>query len=231
MHPKFIYFDLDNTLLDHSFAEAKAHEATYRQFPELQAVTLAEWLSMYRRVNGKLWKLYQDGKIERFQVQHARFFETMHNLELPAEKSVQVGENYMRHYRNYWNWIDGAEAAFTRITEKYETGIITNGFKETQLKKFQHLQIWQYTDHFIISEEIGKMKPHPAVFEHAEKLAGVPAEQILYIGDSYGSDIIGGNNAGWKTAWYLFGDAVAENGHQADFVFNNFSELEHYLGL
>lgn len=229
MKPKFIYFDLDNTLIDHSYAETMAHQATYKQYPELQKVTLSEWLKMYRRVNGKLWKLYQEGRIERFQVQYARFFESMHFLELPVEKSTEIGESYMGHYQDYWNWIDDAQEAFARISEKYETGIITNGFKETQLKKFQKLELFQYTDYFVVSEEIGKMKPHPAVFKHAEKIAGVPGESILYVGDSYSSDIIGGHSAGWKTAWYLFGDATADDNHEADFVFNEFTELERYL--
>jgi FMN phosphatase YigB (HAD superfamily) len=28
------------------------------------------------------------------------------------------------------------------------------------------------------------------------------AKRSLYVGDSFSSDIVGGNNAGWKTAWF-----------------------------
>ena len=229
MQPKFIFFDLDNTLLDHNHAEGKAHQAIYEQYPEMQQVSLENWLETYRRVNGKLWKLYQQGKIERFQVQHARFFESMHYLELPIQKSTEIGESYMQHYQDYWEWISGAEETLAEISERFDTGIITNGFKETQLKKFQKMMLGRFTDLFIISEELGKMKPHPDVFRHGEKMCGAEPEEILYIGDSYSSDIIGGKTAGWQTAWFQFEETAEVEENIADFTFTDFTQLINYL--
>ncbi len=225
MNPSFIYFDLDNTLLHHSKAEAAAHKAVYEQFPELQSVQLDQWIEEYKKVNLRLWEWYQQDKIDRFHVQHARFFETMHNLELPAEKSAIIGEQYMKHYSNFWEWVDGAQNALISLSAKYSTGIITNGFSDTQMKKFQRLSIAQHCKCLVISEEIGKMKPHPSVFEYAQNLAEVPAESILYVGDSYSSDIIGANRAGWKTAWFT--SLTEKNGNEmlADFEFTDFQEL------
>jgi len=229
MHPSFIYFDLDNTLLHHSNAEAAAHKATYEQFPELHTVTLSDWIEEYKKVNSRLWEWYQQGKIEKFHLQHARFFETMHNLELPAEISGIIGQQYMKHYSNYWEWVEGAQHALITLSAKYSTGIITNGFSDTQMKKFQRLSIGQYCECLLISEELGQMKPHPSVFEYAQNLAEVPPESILFVGDSYSSDIIGANRAGWKTAWFT--SLTKKNGNEdlADFEFTDFQQLIEWL--
>jgi len=52
---KYIYFDLDNTLLDHNAAESKSHEAIYSDFQILRNVPLESWLESYKVVNHNLW--------------------------------------------------------------------------------------------------------------------------------------------------------------------------------
>ncbi len=54
----------------------------------------------------------------------------------------------------------------------------------------------------VISEEVGYMKPHPRLFAHAADAAGTPADRMLYIGDSYRSDVEGATRAGWDVIWY-----------------------------
>jgi FMN phosphatase YigB (HAD superfamily) len=70
------------------------------------------------------------------------------------------------------------------------------------------------------------MKPHPKVFEYAQEKTGHPSDDILYVGDSFTSDIKGGSNAGWKTAWFLRSN-VQTNGKAeiADIAFSDFADL------
>ncbi|MDX1640409.1 MAG: HAD-IA family hydrolase, partial [Balneolaceae bacterium] len=89
----------------------------------------------------------------------------------------------------------------------------------------------QYTDLFVITEEIGVMKPHQKVFDVATERAGVEREEILYVGDSYSSDIIGGRNAGWKTAWFTALVSEIEDGQTADFQFDDFDDLLKVLNI
>lgn len=131
----------------------------------------------------------------------------------------------MEAYRKYWNWLDGAQDAFIELSRLYDVGIITNGFKETQQKKFEKMELSNYCDVMIISEEIGELKPHPKVFDTATERAKVSRDKILYVGDSYSSDIIGGRNAGWKTAWYTAMSPPVKGEQTADFHFEKFEEL------
>lgn len=229
--PAFIYFDLDNTLLDHSAAEAQALQEVYNSWPEFQAVSPAQWVAVYKEVNHRLWEQYQNGEIDRYILQESRFRDSMARLGLSAARSEQIGKQYMLRYREFWGWLDGAMEAFQQIRKVFPVGIITNGFRETQQKKIEQLKLGSYCDAVIISEDVGHLKPHPKVFDVATEKAGVKREDILYVGDSYTSDILGGRNAGWKTAWYTGLNMSEKDGEAADFRFDRFTVLTQLLNV
>lgn len=229
MTPKFVFFDLDNTLLDHDAAEAAAHKDLYSSTPELQEVSFDDWLKTYKITNHQLWLQYQDGEIDRHELQRSRFKDSMIQLDVFADRYEEIGKSYMQFYRNHWSWVDGAKEALEEVNKRYPIGIVTNGFLETQQKKIKKMGLGQFTDLFLITEEIGVMKPHQKVFDVATERAGVDRESILYVGDSYSSDIIGGRNAGWKTAWYTAFVSEIEDGQTADFKFDRFPKLTNYL--
>lgn len=229
MNPKFVFFDLDNTLLNHDSAEAAAQNDLYESTPELQEVSQDEWLSTYKSINHKLWLQYQEGKIDRHGLQISRFHDTMDKLELSTDRSEEIGYNYMQFYQNHWSWVEGAREALEKVVEKHPVGIVTNGFLETQQMKIQKMGLDQYTNLFVITEEIGVMKPHQKVFDVATERAGVDREFILYVGDSYSSDIVGGRDAGWNTAWFTMFVSEIEDDQTADFLFDQFPMLTNYL--
>lgn len=230
---RYIYFDLDNTLLDHNKAESKSHEAVFKEYSVFNAVSLKEWLEVYQVVNHNLWVRYQDGEIDRNELHFSRFHDTMKELGLSTELSKEIGITYMKKYREFWEWIEQAEETLAAASNVFDVGIITNGFKETQHKKFSKLAMHRYTGQMIISEELGVLKPDPKVFDHATKIAGVKRDEILYVGDSYSSDIVGGVNAGWKTAWYTGVVPPIEEETEVipDLEFNDFAVLREYLDL
>ena len=51
------------------------------------------------------------------------------------------------------------------------------------------------------ARETGVAKPHPAIFRAASAAAGVPAGQILHVGDDPERDVHGARAAGMRTVW------------------------------
>ena len=229
MKPQFVFFDLDNTLLDHDSAEAAAQNDLYNSTPELQEVSLDDWLSTYKSINHTLWLRYQKGEIDRHQLQKSRFKDSMEELGILSDQIAEIGSAYMQFYRNHWAWVDGARQALEEVANSYPIGIVTNGFLETQRKKIEEMGLGRYTDIFIITEEIGVMKPHQKVFDAATARAGFNRQEILYVGDSYSSDIIGGKNAGWRTAWFTAFVSEIKEDQTADFLFDQYPMLTNYL--
>jgi FMN phosphatase YigB (HAD superfamily) len=101
---------------------------------------------------------------------------------LDTGRSEEIGHFYMNNYREFWTWVDGAQSVLELVSSKVKSGIITNGFKETQELKFKKLNLKDYCSPLLITEEIGKLKPHPIVFDVATEKAGVPREEISLCG-------------------------------------------------
>jgi putative hydrolase of the HAD superfamily len=69
-------------------------------------------------------------------------------------------------------------------------------------RKLDYLGLEDLMDVAFCSEDTGHLKPHPAPFNRLVHDLGVPAEGILYVGNSYRYDIIGAAEAGLKTAYF-----------------------------
>jgi FMN phosphatase YigB (HAD superfamily) len=54
----------------------------------------------------------------------------------------------------------------------------------------------------VISQRVGVIKPHPAIFEAARAALGEPPpDAILHVGDDWAADVVGGSMAGWRVAY------------------------------
>ncbi|MFU8859544.1 MAG: YjjG family noncanonical pyrimidine nucleotidase [Cyclonatronaceae bacterium] len=222
--PEFIYFDLDDTLLDHKRAEKAALRDIWYHYDYLRQISTVKLQNEYQKVNKLLWDEYGSGKIDRAELQRRRFEETLENLGFDGSVFNEMGRRYMERYRMHWHWIDGAEEALKDLSRRYRVGFLTNGFSETQKLKVRHFGLDRISEHIVISEDVGVMKPDPRIFSHATKLSGVVASSILYVGDSWTSDIQGGSAAGWNTAWFVK-DTNGQEIPKGTLVFNDFAEL------
>ncbi len=68
----------------------------------------------------------------------------------------------------------------------------------------RHLQMTGLMEFFpdpmrIYSSEVGVRKPHPLIFRKAIEVTGVPASAIVFVGDTYRTDIVGARRMGMKT--------------------------------
>lgn len=231
MKPKFIYFDLDDTLLNHKKAEQAGLRDVHKHFnDDFEGIAEDYLIDTYHYVNKGLWEEYGRGEIDRHILHRRRFEETFKGIGVDHNLYEEAGEVYLDFYRNHWEWIEGAKEAYHSIAEHYRVGIITNGFSETQRLKLSQFDFEKTASHIVISEDVGVMKPHPKVFEYATELAEVERHEILYVGDSLTSDVVGSHNAGWKVAWYT-SHPTPEGEKLADLIFDKYDELIEYLGL
>ncbi len=79
-------------------------------------------------------------------------------------------------------------------------------------------------DAIVISEEIGRRKPHPFIYEHALGCLGVSTEEAVFIGDNPKEDIAGAQAAGLRTVW-VCGDNDPSTVPSADFVVKDLKDL------
>ncbi len=75
------------------------------------------------------------------------------------------------------------------------------------------------------AREVGVAKPHPAIFDAASAAAGVPASQVLHVGDDPQRDVIGAGAAGMRTVWVNRNGQTWPGGRPAD------AEISDLFGL
>ena len=60
----------------------------------------------------------------------------------------------------------------------------------------QELGLEPYLDFTVTSGEVGRGKPHPPIFLTALERAGVEPREVLHVGDSHASDVVGARGVG-----------------------------------
>jgi len=201
----FVYFDLDDTLLDHTNAQNCALEDVHRRFrAELGDVDLLRFQSTYGAINGDVWRRYAAGTLTKDQAKKERFRRVLETLAVDTSISPDdLNTFYMGRYSRYWSYLPGAREAFLRIAARFGVGVLTNGFREVQNRKLEQFpELRSASSSIVISEEVGYLKPDRRLFDYAAERVGTLPESILYIGDSYRSDVEGGIAAGWNVCWF-----------------------------
>jgi putative hydrolase of the HAD superfamily len=85
--------------------------------------------------------------------------------------------------------LDAMQAAGLRLA------VVSNwGWAAPEL--LQTLELARHFEVLSISARVGYQKPHPAIFEHALDLLGVPASQALHVGDDPTADVVGAERVG-----------------------------------
>ena len=228
--PRLVAFDLDDTLLDHRAAERAALDDVHRLFAEhLGHHALDHVHATYRAHNVPLWREFGAGRIGSADLKRLRSERTLEALEAGALDPAVFNDAYLDRYAAHWRWAEGALAAYRAVARRYPVGVLTNGFTEQQRAKLARLpEVEALAAFAVVSEEVGVMKPDPALFAHvldvARQSTGLdlaPAD-VLYVGDSLHSDVEGGVGAGWRVAW-VRGDA--DRAPEGAVVFETWNDL------
>jgi 5'-nucleotidase len=229
---QFIYFDLDDTLLDHRQAERRGLNDVRRAYSTYFGdLSLDALHAAYHAHSVPLWRQYANGEIGKYELQRLRFEQTLHALGLDGLKADALNALYLDCYARHWTFPQDARAAFHALADHFPVGILTNGFAEIQRAKFDRFpELRDRAEVLLISEEVGYMKPHPEIFAHAASAAQTPPEAILYVGDSYTSDVVGATRAGWQIAWYTEEKTgEEETRYEATFRFQRWDALTNYI--
>ena len=195
---QFVFFDLDDTLLDFQKAEAIAVAKA------LQSVGVSPTEALiyrYSQVNKQHWQRLGRGELTREQVLVQRF------AALFQEQGIDTDPAICRtHYEDLLcqghYFIDGAQEILSYLAPKYRLYLASNGTAKVQDSRLRSAGISAYFQDIFISERLGANKPSLSFFQKCfARIPDFRPEQALIIGDSLTSDIQGGNNAGISTCW------------------------------
>jgi HAD superfamily hydrolase (TIGR01509 family) len=85
----------------------------------------------------------------------------------------------------------------------YRLAILSNWPLAVTIDRYAEAAGWMPFLHtIVVSQRVGTIKPHPAIFDAARGALGNPEPaEILHVGDDWAADVVGAKRAGWRAAW------------------------------
>jgi HAD superfamily hydrolase (TIGR01549 family) len=98
------------------------------------------------------------------------------------------------------------------LSKKYRLGCISNNWGNT-IGWCRQYGLGEFFETMIDSTRIGAAKPDRAIFQAALEALRLPAEQCVYVGDRYVTDVLGSRSAGFVPVW-VAGDRTQAQGQE-----------------
>ena len=195
---KTISFDGDQTLWDFQKVMRHSLQHTLRELEKVEprAATILDidrMIEIRNRVADEL-----KGQVINLEaVRLEAFRQTLIEIGRPDDTlASQLNRVYLKHRFEDIELYPDVLPALRKLKETYTLGLFSNG--NTYPERCGLEGIFQFV---VFSQDYGVEKPDPKLFQIAIEQAGCLKQQLLHVGDSLHSDILGATNAGIKCAW------------------------------
>jgi len=207
-----IFFDLDDTLFDHTLSVGLALGALAEAFPLFARVPTAHLAELHateleaqhlRVLAGEL--TLDEARLARFTALSRACARQGDGGDIVPADVARIAEHYRRAYLADRRPVPGALDLLRALRARrpaVRVGVITNNILDEQIEKLRHLGMRELVDVLVVSEEAGVAKPDPTIFRIALDRAGCasPAEAVM-VGDAWTTDIAGARAAGLRAVW------------------------------
>ena len=224
---KYLFLDLDDTILDFKKAESIAIRRTMAAYGADPTDANA---ARYSAVNDLHWKALERGEMTRAQVLTGRFAMFFGELGIEIDPAA-VAKTYETFLSQGHFFLPGAEETVKqKLFGKYKLYLASNGTAVVQKGRMTSADLYPYFEESFVSQELGHNKPTREYFAAAfARIPGFNKEECLMVGDSLTSDILGGKNAGIKTVWVNPNHAPGRPDIVPDYEIEALSQLEALL--
>ena len=204
MKTQAVLFDLDDTLIDFQHSRRCGLRAVQERLPGLARVPIEELelvhedhlqASYARTLTGRLSD--EDARLERMRG-------ICHHYQLAPDAGTlaRAATAYAQEQQTNTRLIPGVPALLDALRGRVKVGLVTNGPSARQRGKIERLGTRAADFHVVaISEEVGAMKPDPAIFRYALAELGLAPDRVTMVGDSWEKDILGALECGMDAVW------------------------------
>lgn len=187
-------------------------EAFRRELPEVE---FSRFLEAITAVTGEIVRARPPEQLEI--PSPVRFERALTRLGLAPEVAQtcapQLSLAHMQHLASSVELPDGHIDLLRALAPRFRIGLVSNfdhaGTARGILDRFG---LTPFLETIVISEEVGRRKPHPAVFQAALEPLGVEAGEAMFVGDSPADDIVGATRAGLRVVWINADDRPLPDG-------------------
>jgi HAD superfamily hydrolase (TIGR01549 family) len=230
---KLILFDLDDTLIHFDDYWKPSLIETFRKHESTKELDPDQLFEILWKHNGRYEMMYHNKEITLQQFRNNRFIDTLADVGRSSDETTAEDFNSL-HKTISKSFMKSDEILIELLAELkslYSLGIVTNGTSSWQHDKIEAMGIRSFfsPESIVISEEIGFEKPAPEIYHKALSVFHIPAEETLFIGDSWLNDVVGPGNVGIESIWFNKKREEVHKYSKLKGVITKIEELKHFL--
>lgn len=229
---KAVLFDIDDTLLDF---EAYVQNAMRDGFQKFGLRAYGDGMyRIFQRINTALWHEIEQGSLTFEQLLQTRWNRIFAELDIAFDGCV-----FEQFFRDSLFGsaipVDGAHEILAYLQNRYILCVASNGPYAQQVNRLRQGNMLHCFSHLFISEKIGASKPSAQFFSfclselNARHEETVSAGEVLMVGDSLASDMVGAIDSGLKTCFFDKHKTGVTNGLPLDHIVVSLDEIRKIL--
>lgn len=224
-----IVFDFDNTLFDYEKTEK---EALKKVCEYLMIIYTPKLYDAFHKINQLLWSKYEYEhshdishiRIECFRILLDSIGVCCTNATIAEVSNLYISESC----RGYL--IENVETTLETIKKlPILIGIASSGFLHPRIEKLKSSTISNCFDFVMFREDFDALKPDLRFYHSIQKYC--EKDNIIYVGDSFESDIKASKQAGFDNIWFDYRNVHASSAQEdfCDHIVTNFKEIANII--
>lgn len=221
---KAVIFDLDDTLI----SEKEYVRSGFRQV----AINISD---EYKLDMNEVYKLLLDIFEEDSKNVFNRALNKL-NISYEIEYIKKLIDIYRGHKPDIKLYDDAKYILDILYKKGIKLGIITDGYKITQRKKLEALNIDNYFECIVVTDELGRefWKPHSRSYEIMKDKLNFDYDEMVYVGDNVSKDFVTANKLGMNTVFInriegVYSGIEMDDEYLANLEVANLKELENLI--
>ena len=190
-----IFIDIDDTLLDYIPCCREAFELALPEHPE--------YFDLFFEISGRLFSEAKHGLHTIAEVMELYPKEFIATIGYPPEAVDPFKHAFRAAWGKTHTLVPGAKEMLENLQAKgYRLFAASNSFGNLQRSRLEKAGILKYFEDTYISMDIGYDKPDIRFYQEALRRCGLQAKEVLMIGDSMTTDVIGTQKAGMDALFF-----------------------------
>lgn len=200
MRFRAVLFDVHQTLIKKDYALLAAAQRNAAEFLQAEgyAVTLAQLEEAWERNRRQASEDSKKGEYD--EVEFYGWNRSLLSLAGIAEPTTDLIDRFNHVFASCFapgiEAMTGARETLDALRPTYALGVISNSLGRNTRLDLRVAGLYDYFTHIYMSSEVGKRKPHAAIFAAALAGLGMDAAQVVMVGDHPREDVAGARGAG-----------------------------------
>ncbi len=195
---KAVLIDIDDTIFDFEKCSKNAFKKTLKK---LDLSYKEKDFSYFNKVNDILWTKQKLGELNINQVFIERSNMMSKYFGLDIEKEI-FNNLFVEFLYDEIEIVYEIEDLLSYLSNKYQIYAASNGVYDMQVNRIKKSNLDKYFDEIFVSDKVGFEKPDKRFFQKIMDITKYSNKDLIMIGDSIKSDIIGAKNSNIKSIYF-----------------------------